>query len=152
MIGFDEAPTIQDVTIAGNTLQSGGAAIDCGAGRPLIRRCTIRDNASELDWSGILCRTGSAPVIVDCQISDNAVNGQAIYCAGGAATIRDCVIRDNSGAHGVRIFRGPRVVLQRCVVRNNGGFGIWTQQNDTLIQSRFGYDTWLCLRKKKPRR
>lgn len=76
-----------------------GGAIICYNSNPVIENCTISDNTVEGYGGGIFCHY-SSPTIANCAISDNTADyyGGGISCHYSSPTITNCTISGNIAA------------------------------------------------------
>jgi len=95
-----------------------------------ITGCRIRRNAtaSDRDYCGIYCESGSDVNIVGCILSDN--EGSGISCEDSSLGITNCTIEDNEdrGVYAKETTLG----IMTCIFRNNGDYGIEAHDNCDL--------------------
>ena len=132
-------PTVSNSTISENN----GCGIRCrNESNPTIRNCTIsnnfRDGGQDINGGGICC-IHSSPVITDCFIIDNTINGQGggIYCEESSPTVTGCIINRNEAdtrGGGVYIGNESNPAFENCEIRENSvadGGGIYCGGRNT---------------------
>jgi len=104
-------------------LHGSRSGIYCDNASPIIEDCIITENTS-FQGSGIYCTNGSAPTIIDCDITGNTAwdSGGGIYCTGGSAPgIIDCNIIYNTAwdsGGGIYCSNSDADIID-CTIRNN---------------------------------
>lgn len=88
--------TISDCTLSGNTADAGGA-IACIQSSPVIKNCTIEENAA-LYGGGLAFYMGSSPTVIGCTIAKNQADmGGGVYLESDASpAFVSCLIAGNS--------------------------------------------------------
>ena len=82
----NSSPSLQDVTISGNSASYSGGGIYCEYdSSPTIKKVTIANNTAEYFAGGIYCSNNSSPIIQDVTISGNT----AFYDGGGIVCLHN---------------------------------------------------------------
>jgi hypothetical protein len=89
----DSSPTISDCAIMENSATVGAGLCCVASTDATIINCTIAGNTADSRGGGILC---GAATIMNCAITNNSAScGGGICCSGGNPMIRDCTIAGN---------------------------------------------------------
>ncbi len=107
-----------------------GAGIFLEISSPVMRNCTITQNAAGGAGGGMVIFDGSDPVIENCLFSDNLSfgSGGGVYINGAAPVFRECRFYNNEGAIGgstlysggaVSVKLGCDPVFENCVFEEN---------------------------------
>jgi hypothetical protein len=79
--------------------------------------CTIKDNITAIGISD------SSPVISDCVIINNDLDGEAgIDCSHSAPTINNCIIAENYGGSGISCGNDSCPIITNCKIIGNSGY------------------------------
>ena len=126
----DEANSIiENCVISGNSAND-GAGIACGTfSSPIIEKCTITDNSSEMSGGGIHCYKFSSPNITLCTINGNSAEGWTggggIYTSESSLVIANSTICYNWAEDGGGIyFSASSPTLANCTVSGNFSAGV----------------------------
>ncbi len=158
--GETENAILEGLTIREGSGNKGGGIYIAGAS-PVIRNCTIRQNAARLEGGGIYCDGGS-PRITGCRILNNRTDdetsgaGAGIKLEGGSMIIENCLVSANhidsdmyGDGGGISMSSGTIAVLTNCVVKGNssgdymagGGGGLFVMGNAQIINCLFYQNT-----------
>jgi predicted outer membrane repeat protein len=90
------SPSLQNVTISGNSATSNGGGIYCNTSSPSLENVTISGNSSANSGGGIFCY-GFSPSLENVTISGNSSNyGGGIYCQSSSPSLENVTISGNS--------------------------------------------------------
>ena len=128
--GEQESSILSGFTITNGNSAAGGA-IYCYNTSPTIKNCKIIGNSAS-DWGGGICLWGpnSSPLIAECVISRNSVNGSipgdgggGIFCADASPSIKNSIVSSNSAdalrGGGIATTHGSSLNIINCTISNN---------------------------------
>ncbi len=129
--GPGEAPTVRQVTLAGNSM----AGIYCDGSSAVFEDCTVTGN----NGYGVRLEWGSTVTLTGCAVTDN--RGRGIFISDSAPTVHDCLISGNAitgSGGGVGCGNGATPTLTSCTIEGNeafagGGVSSWNRAAPTLI-------------------
>ena len=134
---IDSSPSLENVTITGNSAGWGGGGIYCYVNSsPSLENVTITGNSAS-NGGGIYCYNNSSPSLENVTITGNSASS---YGGGGIYTNDDisvinCIISDNSGNYGIYVSSGnPDITYSDFYNNENGNFyncGQWIGVNVT---------------------
>ncbi|UCC79244.1 MAG: carboxypeptidase regulatory-like domain-containing protein [Candidatus Zixiibacteriota bacterium] len=97
---------IENINRQNSCLYSGGGALFCFLGSPLIVNCVFDNNDSD-DFGGAVSSVDALPVFNNCLFSGNsAIQGSAIHSDNSYVFLIDCTFADNSGDSGAVFSSG----------------------------------------------
>ena len=108
------APTFRSCLITGNEAKGDGGGIRLRNSKPLITDCDIVDNFAGNNGGGILCRQGSVPNIINCNIWNNTADG------------------GNGG--GIRSVEDSSPTISDCRIEGNSPDGVWMNGGEAQIE------------------
>jgi hypothetical protein len=125
-IYIEGSPTIKNCRFIDNInrenscLYSGGGAMFCFLGSPLIVDCVFENNVSD-DFGGAVNSIDAIPVFNNCKFSGNsAVWGAAIHSDNSHIFLNGCSFADNSGDSGTVFSPGSsEIEMTNCVLAFN---------------------------------
>ena len=136
---FGSDPLFEHNEITGNYANDNAGGIYCRDAAPEIRNCLIRDNQAE-DGGGIRLRN-SNPLIIDCYIINNLARdaGGGILCRQGSEpNIINCNIWNNTadggGGGGIRSVEKSSPTISDCRIEGNIPEGVWISSGKAQIK------------------
>lgn len=120
------SPTIKNCRFVDNTnrenncLYSGGGAMFCFLGSPLLIDCVFENNDSD-DFGGAVNSINAAPIFHGCLFLENsAVWGAAVHSDNSNIVFNGCVLGENTGDSGTVYSPGSsRIDVSDCILVNN---------------------------------
>ena len=85
---FHSNPSLENVTVSGNTASGNGGGISCDLSSPSLENVTVSGNTAESGGGGIFCWNGSNPSLVNVSVRSNTASswhGGGIYCENGSS-------------------------------------------------------------------
>ena len=139
-------PSLENVTITGNSASSYGGGIYCTHSSPDLENVTIIDNSAHYGGGGIFCNY-SNPSLVNVTITGNSAsgNGGGIYCYSNSSpsltnvTITGNSASGNGGGGGICCFNNSVLSLTNVTITGNsasdygGGIYCWSCSGPNLI-------------------
>ncbi len=93
------SPSLDNITITGNSVDYGGGGIYCGASNPSLDNITISGNSASNTGGGIYCEF-SSPSLENVTITGNSTDyGGGISCYGSNPSLENVTISDNSAVN-----------------------------------------------------
>ena len=127
---YNSSPSLINVTISGNSASSYGGGIYCyNNSSPSLENVIISDNSASSRGGGIYCGINSSPSLENVTISNNsAYSGGGIYCDHSSSpSLENVIISDNSASS-----RGGGISCQ--------DYSNPSLQNVTIVGNSASYD------------
>jgi len=136
---IDSSPSLENVTITGNSAGWGGGGIYCYVNSsPSLENVTITCNSASSYGGGIYCYVNSSPSLENVTITGNsASNGGGIYCYNNSSpSLENVTITGNSASSygGGGIYTNDDISVINCIISDNSGnYGIYVSSGNPDI-------------------
>ena len=137
----DSSPSLENVTITGNSADKGGGIYCCYNSSPSLENVTITGN-SAVNWGGgIYCRY-SSPILENVIITGNSANeyGGGIYCCyNSSPSLVNVIITSNYAEYGggiyCELYSSPSII--NCI--------LWNDFSQEIYFCQYGYSNTITI-------
>jgi len=109
----------------------------CYLSSPSLESVTISGNSASNNGGGIYCNDNSSPSLENVTISGNSAsdNGGGMFCYLSSPSLLNTIVTNNTGNHGICVYAGnPTIIYSDFYDNENGNFygcGQWVGVNVT---------------------